>query len=81
MSNDIRKIPQAIRLAHRTWRRVVENIILSVATKAGILAVVVSGHLLLWAAVTADVGTYIIVIFNSVRLLGPPPTQTAGDQP
>lgn len=50
ISNDIRKIPQAIRLARLTWRRVVENIVLSVVTKAGILA-----HPLLWAAVSADV--------------------------
>lgn len=55
MSNDIQKIPQAIRLARLTWRRVVENIVLSVVTKAGILALAFARHPLLWAAASADV--------------------------
>lgn len=69
MSNDIGKIPQAILLARRTWQRVLENIALSITTKAGVLALAFAGHPLLWAAVGADVGTCMVVIFNSMRLL------------
>ncbi|MCL7029638.1 hypothetical protein MKW94_025420 [Papaver nudicaule] len=69
MSNDIGKIPQAIRLARRTRRKIIENVGLSIATKVAILALAVAGHPLLWAAVLADVGTCLVVIFNSMLLL------------
>ena len=69
MSNDIRKIPKVVRLARRTRRKVIENIILSIATKAAILGLAIAGHPLVWAAVLADVGTCLLVIFNSMQLL------------
>jgi Zn2+/Cd2+-exporting ATPase len=69
MSNDIRRIPQAIRLARRTHRIVLINIIFSIVTKAAILGLALAGHPLLWAAVLADVGTCLLVIFNSMVLL------------
>ncbi|KAI3881248.1 hypothetical protein MKW92_003405 [Papaver armeniacum] len=69
MSNDIGKIPQAIRLARRTRRKIIENVSLSIVTKGAILALAVAGHPLLWAAVLADVGTCLLVIFNSMLLL------------
>lgn len=69
MSNDIRRIPQAIRLARRTHRTVLANIIFSVVTKVAILGLALAGHPLLWAAVLADVGTCLIVILNSMLLL------------
>lgn len=69
MSNDIRKIPKAIKLARRTRRKVIENIFISVTTKAGVLAVALAGHPLVWLAVLVDVATCLIVIFNSMLLL------------
>ncbi|CAA7407424.1 unnamed protein product [Spirodela intermedia] len=69
MSNDVRKIPEAIRLGRRTRRKIIENLVLSVATKAAILALALSGHPLLWAAIVSDVGTCLLVIFNSMLLL------------
>ncbi|KAJ4709266.1 Cadmium/zinc-transporting ATPase 3-like protein [Melia azedarach] len=69
MSNDIRKIPEAIQLARKAHWKVIENIILSIATKAAILALAIEGHPLVWAAVLADVGTCLLVIFNSMLLL------------
>ncbi|KAJ4816108.1 Heavy metal ATPase 2 [Rhynchospora pubera] len=69
MSNDIRRIPLAIRLARQTHRTVLVNIIFSVATKIAILGLALGGHPLLWAAVLADVGTCLLVIFNSMTLL------------
>lgn len=69
MTNDIRKIPKAVRLARKTHRKVVENVILSITTKAAILALAIAGHPLIWAAVLADVGTCLLVIFNSMLLL------------
>eukprot|EP00268_Persea_americana_P034199 TRINITY_DN33851_c0_g1_i1.p1 TRINITY_DN33851_c0_g1~~TRINITY_DN33851_c0_g1_i1.p1 ORF type:complete len:1009 (-),score=97.05 TRINITY_DN33851_c0_g1_i1:276-3302(-) len=69
MSNDIRRIPQAIRLSRTTRRKIIENVALSVTTKAAILGLAFSGHPLLWAAILADVGTCLLVIFNCMFLL------------
>ncbi|KAK9078912.1 hypothetical protein SSX86_002971 [Deinandra increscens subsp. villosa] len=69
MSNDIRKIPIAVRLARKTRRKIFENIFLAVITKAAIIALAIAGHPLVWAAVLADVGTCLIVILNSMLLL------------
>lgn len=69
MSNDIRRIPQAIKLARRAKRKVVENVIISITMKGAILALAFAGHPLIWAAVLADVGTCLLVILNSMLLL------------
>lgn len=69
LSNDIRKIPKAIQLSRRTTRKVVQNVILSITTKVAILSLAFAGHPLVWAAVLADVGTCLLVIFNSMLLL------------
>ncbi|XVE71869.1 hypothetical protein DITRI_Ditri10aG0186200 [Diplodiscus trichospermus] len=69
MSNDIRKIPKAIQLARKAHRKIIENVILSIGTKAAILALAFAGHPLVWAAVLADVGTCLLVICNSMLLL------------
>ncbi|KAF5456362.1 hypothetical protein F2P56_025855 [Juglans regia] len=69
MSNDIRKIPEAIQLARKAQRKVILNIILSFTTKSAILALAFAGHPLVWAAVLADVGTCLLVILNSMLLL------------
>ncbi|CAI8611117.1 unnamed protein product [Vicia faba] len=69
MSNDLRKIPEAIKLARKSRRKVIENIILSVITKLAILGLAIAGHPIVWAAVLADVGTCLLVILNSMLLL------------
>ncbi|KAL8235052.1 hypothetical protein R6Q59_021152 [Mikania micrantha] len=69
MSNDIRKIPIAVKLARKTRRKIFENIFLAIITKAAIIALAIAGHPLVWAAVLADVGTCLVVILNSMLLL------------
>uniref|UniRef100_A0A7N0TGP8 HMA domain-containing protein n=2 Tax=Kalanchoe fedtschenkoi TaxID=63787 RepID=A0A7N0TGP8_KALFE len=69
MSNDIRKVPEAIKLARRAQSKVVQNVLVSIVTKGAILALAVAGHPLVWAAVLADVGTCLVVILNSMLLL------------
>ncbi|XP_047337655.1 putative inactive cadmium/zinc-transporting ATPase HMA3 [Impatiens glandulifera] len=69
MSNDIRKIPEAVKLARKAYRKVIENVIISISTKGAILALAIAGHPLVWAAVLTDVGTCLLVIFNSMLLL------------
>ncbi|WOH07259.1 hypothetical protein DCAR_0626688 [Daucus carota subsp. sativus] len=69
MSNDIRKIPQAVRLARKTKQKILENIFLSIVTKTAIVVLAIMGHPLVWAAVLADAGTCLLVICNSMLLL------------
>ncbi|KAF5742905.1 putative inactive cadmium/zinc-transporting ATPase HMA3 [Tripterygium wilfordii] len=68
MSNDLRKIPKAIKLARKAHQKVIQNVVLSFSTKAGILALAFTGHPLVWAAVLADAGTCLIVTLNSMLL-------------
>nr|GMD80207.1 cadmium/zinc-transporting ATPase HMA3-like isoform X2 [Ipomoea batatas] len=69
MTNDIGRIPKAIQLSRRVRRKVIENIVLAICTKAAIMALAIAGHPLVWAAVLADVGTCLVVILNSMLLL------------
>lgn len=69
MSNDMRKIPKAIKLAKKSHAKVVQNVVLSIGTKIAILGLAFAGHPLVWAAVLADVGTCLLVILNSMLLL------------
>ncbi|XP_073223959.1 cadmium/zinc-transporting ATPase HMA3-like isoform X2 [Cicer arietinum] len=69
MSNDIRKVPEAIRLARKTTRKLIENVIISVGFKCAILALAIAGYPLVWLAVLTDVGTCLFVILNSMLIL------------
>ncbi|KFK29565.1 hypothetical protein AALP_AA7G151300 [Arabis alpina] len=69
MSNDIRKIPKGMRLARRSHRKVIENVVLSVSIKGAIMVLGFAGYPLVWAAVLADAGTCLLVILNSMMLL------------
>ncbi|KAL6137517.1 hypothetical protein ACLB2K_062809 [Fragaria x ananassa] len=80
MSNDIRNLPKAIRLAKKANRKVIENVTLSMAPKLAVLALAFAGHPLVWAAVLADAGTCVLVILNSMLLLqGSNNKQTKGN--
>ncbi|KAK4564920.1 hypothetical protein RGQ29_006818 [Quercus rubra] len=78
MSNNIQKIPLAIKLARRTLRKLIENVILSITTKGAILALAFAGYPLIWASVLTDVGTCLVVIFNSMLLLQETPKLQGG---
>ncbi|KAK4564916.1 hypothetical protein RGQ29_006816 [Quercus rubra] len=78
MSNNIQKIPLAIKLARRTLRKLIENVIVSITTKGAILALAFAGYPLIWASVVADVGTCLVVILNSMLLLQETPKLQGG---
>ncbi|KAF4381265.1 hypothetical protein G4B88_009593 [Cannabis sativa] len=78
MSNDIRKIPNAIYLAKRAFKKLVENVLISITTKSIILALAIAGYPLVWAAVLTDVGTCLVVILNSMLLLKDTPNLDGG---
>eukprot|EP01018_Ginkgo_biloba_P027445 Gb_16135 [translate_table: standard] len=69
MSNDLRKIPAAVKLGRRSLTKIYMNVAISLVTKAAIIALAFTGHASLWIAVLADVGTCLVVTFNSMLLL------------
>ena len=69
MSDDLSKIPYAIRLGRATLRTIKANIALSLAVKAVFLALAITGHATLWMAIVADTGASLLVIANGLRLL------------
>ncbi|HZJ84960.1 MAG TPA: heavy metal translocating P-type ATPase [Syntrophomonadaceae bacterium] len=69
MSDNLSKLPFAIKLSRDTVRIIKQNIIISLLIKGGILLLVVPGLLTMWLAVIADVGTSMLVTLNGMRLL------------
>jgi Cd2+/Zn2+-exporting ATPase len=69
MDDDLRKIPEFIRLSQATHRILVQNITLALLVKAVFLALTLAGHGTLWMAVFADMGVSLLVVLNGLRLL------------
>lgn len=69
LSDDLRKLPYAIRLSRRTHRIIFSNILFALGLKLATLSLVIPGLLTLWFAILADVGATLIVVMNSLRLL------------
>ncbi|XP_020527133.1 putative inactive cadmium/zinc-transporting ATPase HMA3 isoform X1 [Amborella trichopoda] len=70
MSDDLKRLPDIVKISRKTCQKIMENVFLSMITKLGVVALALSGHPLIWAAMLADVGTCLVVIFNSTLLLG-----------
>ena len=69
MNDDLRRIPEVMRLSRRTRGILVQNIALALGIKAVFLALAVVGDASMWMAVFADMGASLIVVFNGLRLL------------
>jgi Cd2+/Zn2+-exporting ATPase len=69
MSDDLTRLPFAIRLSRMTLRIIRENITLALSLKAIFLMLAIPGYATLWMAVFADMGASLLVIANSLRLL------------
>ncbi|WP_294550352.1 heavy metal translocating P-type ATPase [uncultured Pseudoflavonifractor sp.] len=63
------KIAVAIRIARRTRRIVLQNIVFALAVKLLVLFLGAAGDATMWAAVFADVGVSVIAILNATRAL------------
>ena len=70
MNDDLRKIPQFLRLSRRTAAVLTQNIALALLIKVAFFTLAVAGQATLWMAVFADMGASLIVVFNGLRLLG-----------
>lgn len=70
MSDDLRKLPWLIRHSRRALRIIRQNIVLALGVKAMFVFLTFWGWASLWAAIAADMGVSLLVIFNALRLLG-----------
>ena len=69
MDDDLRKIPQFIRLSTKAASILKQNITIALSIKAVFLVLAFMGSATLWMAVFADMGASLIVVFNGLRLL------------
>ncbi len=69
MNDDLRRIPELIRLSRRTHAVLWQNISLALGIKALFLLLAIFGNATMWMAVFADMGASLLVVANGVRLL------------
>lgn len=69
MTDEPKKLVEAIRIAGKTRNIVWQNIIFSLGVKLVVLLLGAGGLATLWEAVFADVGVALIAVFNAMRLL------------
>jgi Zn2+/Cd2+-exporting ATPase len=70
MSDDLSKLPWLIQHSKRTLGIIRQNITLSLSVKTLFVVLTFAGKASLWAAIAADMGVSLLVIFNALRLLG-----------
>ncbi len=69
MNDDLRRIPETIRLSHRTHRVLMQNISLALGIKAVFVVLALLGTATMWMAVFADMGATLLVVANGLRLM------------
>jgi Cd2+/Zn2+-exporting ATPase len=71
MSDDLPRIPWLVGHSRRALGVIRMNIALSISIKLIFVALTLFGFASLWAAIAADMGASLLVIFNGLRLLKP----------
>jgi Cd2+/Zn2+-exporting ATPase len=71
MADDLSRVPWLIGHSRRALGIIRQNIALSLSVKGAFTILTFSGHASLWAAIAADMGASLVVIFNGLRLLRP----------
>jgi Cd2+/Zn2+-exporting ATPase len=69
MSDDLGKLPYALRLSRATLRNIHTNVTIALALKLAFVVLAAAGVATLWMAIVADTGASLIVTANSIRLL------------
>lgn len=70
MSDDLSKLPWLVQHSRRTLAIIRQNIVSSFSVKAIFVILTFAGYASLWAAIAADMGVSLLVVFNALRLLG-----------
>jgi Cd2+/Zn2+-exporting ATPase len=69
MNDDLRRVPETIRLSQRTYVVLWQNITLALGIKVVFLLLAIFDNATMWMAVFADMGASLLVVFNGLRLL------------
>ena len=69
MGDDLLSVAWLIRHSRRTLTVIQQNIFASLGVKVVFVVLTLAGHASLWAAIAADMGASLLVIFNGLRLL------------
>jgi Cd2+/Zn2+-exporting ATPase len=69
MSDDLRRIPDTIRLSRRVYNILRQNIALALSIKLVFLGLAIFDNATMWMAVFADMGASLLVVANGLRLL------------
>ncbi len=69
MKDDLRGVPEFIRLSRRTSAILRQNITVALTAKAVFFVLTLVGGASLWMAILADVGATLVVITNGLRLM------------
>ncbi len=70
MDDDLRKVPEFLRISRATAAVLWQNIAIAIGIKAVFFALALAGAATLWMAVFADMGASLIVVANGLRLRG-----------
>lgn len=69
MNDDLRRVPELLRLSRRTHAILWQNIALALGIKAVFLYLAIFDNASMWMAVFADMGASLLVVANGLRLL------------
>ncbi len=69
MNDDLRRIPETIRLSRKTHAVLWQNISLALSIKAVFMVLALFGTATMWMAVFADMGATLLVVANGLRLI------------
>ena len=69
MTDEMDRLPQALRVARRVRMLAVQNVAIALGVKITVLMLAVLGVAGMWAAVFADVGVALICVLNAMRAM------------
>lgn len=69
MTDEPSRLAEAIRIAGKTRRIAMQNIVLAIIVKIIVLALGTAGAAEMWEAVFADVGVTLLAVFNALRIV------------
>lgn len=69
MNDDLTRLVSLVKIARRTRRVVVENVVFALVFKAAVMVLGALGFAGMWPAVVADVGVAAIAALNALRCL------------
>jgi Cd2+/Zn2+-exporting ATPase len=69
MSDDLSKLPFALRLGRSTLSNIRQNVSIALALKIAFVVLAAAGLATMWMAIVADTGASLLVTANSLRLL------------